>query len=184
MGRARRSQSRVKEAYPSHCGHTPEASGEAHHLGTRSSRPESTSKSTPACQTSPCTTSYGISQRNCGGHFTGKVSSLHVCVACMCYVRLRRPSTPWTTTSAKLCKVFSRGPKQQNTKQMIAHCTPYADQKSMFHTSARRRLKDPEANSIPKEFVNLWNDAVEKNNKASYWMLDRYACRFYTYIYI
>ena len=79
---------------------------------------------------------------------------------------------------------------------MIAHCTPYADQKSMFHTSARRRLKDPEANSIPKEFVNLWNErvhllmivydwneAVEKNNKASYWMLDRYACRFYTYIY-
>lgn len=31
----------------------------------------------------------------------------------------------------------------------------------------KRRLKDPEANSIPKEFVNLWNDAVEKNNKAA-----------------
>ena len=181
MGRARRSQSSVKEAYPSHCGHTPEASGEAHHLGTRSSRPESTSNSIPACQTSPCTTSYGISQRKCGGHFTGRVSSLFVLRACAMYGCVGHPPHG-LQRAPSFARCFQEAQSSKTKKQMIAHCTPYADQKSMFHTSARRRLKDPEANSIPKEFVNLCNDAVEKNNKASYWMLDRYACRFYTYI--
>lgn len=73
---------------------------------------------------------------------------------------------------------------KQKKNKLLRTAHPMISEKKMFHTSVRRRLKDPEANNIPQEFVKLWTEAVEQGNKASYCMLDMHVLQTILHGYV
>ena len=75
--------------------------------------------------------------------------------------------------SVKLCRVSLRGafPQHKQVTGFLVDCVRFSVMWCVCVCAcclAHRRLKDPEAHQIPDGFVELWQDAVKTNAKASF----------------